>query len=438
MQRVCILLFALALCAGLASPAATQSDKIQYIEKYEYPVFTEMEEYADSIQALRDSVTAEILERRELSKKAEEKQKRMMLLDFADIKIPTSPDVFDTVFYFPPVAQYMSGTCWAFAGTSFLESEAARLTGTKVKLSEIFTVYWEYVEKARRFAAERGDSRFSQGGEALDVIYSVGKYGTVPLETYTGLPDPGYDRHHHWPMANEIDWYLDFIKENELWSEDQVIAGVKIILDRHLGTPPTSFTYQGKSYTPRQFATDVLGLKAADYVSVMSTLSVPFYTRTELKAYDNWRRDSSYFNLPLDVWYATLKNAIRDDYSLTIGLDISEPGFNGFVDAAVVPDYDIPRGYINQHSREFRIYNETTTDDHGMHLVGYTKLRGHDWYLLKDSASRGRYGQFKGYMFLRGDYVKLKILTFTAHKQVLGKLLDKFAEEPATAETTAD
>jgi hypothetical protein len=31
-----------------------------------------------------------------------------------------------------------------------------RLTGQEIKLSEMFTVYWEYVERAKRFIAERG------------------------------------------------------------------------------------------------------------------------------------------------------------------------------------------------------------------------------------------------------------------------------------------
>jgi len=37
--------------------------------------------------------------------------------------------------------------CWCFSTTSFLESEIYRLTQRKIKLSELHTVYWEYVEK---------------------------------------------------------------------------------------------------------------------------------------------------------------------------------------------------------------------------------------------------------------------------------------------------
>jgi bleomycin hydrolase len=49
---------------------------------------------------------------------------------------PSSPDAFPSTFHFPPVPQYDTGTCWAFCSTSFFESEAARLSGRRVKLSE--------------------------------------------------------------------------------------------------------------------------------------------------------------------------------------------------------------------------------------------------------------------------------------------------------------
>jgi hypothetical protein len=54
---------------------------------------------------------------------------------------------------------------------------------------------------------------------------------------------------------------------------------------------------------------------------------------------------------------------------------------------AFIPDFDIPNQFINQDSREFRIYNKTTTDDHGLHVVGYTKVDDHDWYLIRILAA---------------------------------------------------
>jgi len=422
MQRVIQTIILCTCCGVFASAAWAQHDQIEYIRRPQYPVFKEMEVRSDSIQALRDSVTTEIRRRQEELKIREDAEDKILLLDFAGVQIPASPEVFTGHFYFPPVAQYLTGTCWSYAGTSLLESEAARLTGRQIKLSEMYTVYYEWVEKARRFIAERGDSRLTSGGQSVSVLQIAGLYGVVPLEVYSGLPDTMYERHDHGPLTDELHGYLEFVKNLGIWDEEHVIGIVKSILDKHLGRPPETFVYDGKTYTPPEFLRDVLQVNPDDYVTLMSTMAVPFYTQAELNVYDNWRHDSDYYNVPLDVWYSTFKKAVTGEYTATLGGDISEPGYNGFVDAAIVADYDIPREYIDQRSREFRIYNETTTDDHGIHVVGYKKVGGRDWFLIKDSSSRGRYGAFPGYMFYRDDYIRLKMLTFTVHHDAIREI----------------
>ena len=61
------------------------------------------------------------------------------------------------------------------------------------------------------------------------------------------------------------------------------------------------------------------------------------------------------------------------------GGDVSEPGYFGEEDAAVVPSFDVPRDYIDQDSRELRFYNKTTQDDHLIHVLAYQKVKGRDW-----------------------------------------------------------
>ena len=68
-----------------------------------------------------------------------------------------SPDDFKKVWFFDPVSQGKTGTCWCFATISFLESELYRVHGKKIKLSEMYIVYMDYVERAKAFVRERGD-----------------------------------------------------------------------------------------------------------------------------------------------------------------------------------------------------------------------------------------------------------------------------------------
>jgi len=143
-----------------SSPIFSQVNKVKYVKKYEDPVLKELREKEKKQKAYEDSVTRAIRKVQEERKKKEREEKKVLRFDFIGVKKPASPKAFKSVFHFPPVAQYRTGTCWAFSSTSFVESEVYRITGQKIKLSEMFTVYHEYLDKVRRYVQERGDSEF--------------------------------------------------------------------------------------------------------------------------------------------------------------------------------------------------------------------------------------------------------------------------------------
>jgi bleomycin hydrolase len=87
----------------------------------------------------------------------QEKTKRVFKVDFTGKDFPTQPELYKTFWHNPPISQGNTNTCWSFATTSFFESEVFRQTGKKVRLSEMFTVYWEYVERAKLFVQTRGN-----------------------------------------------------------------------------------------------------------------------------------------------------------------------------------------------------------------------------------------------------------------------------------------
>jgi bleomycin hydrolase len=140
---------------------------------------------------------------------------------------------------------------------------------------------------------------------------------------------------------------------------------------------------------------------------------------------DNWAHTTDYLNVPLDDWYAALKHAVQKGYTVAIGGDVSEPGYQGAENIAIVPAFDLPAEAITQSAREFRFTNHTTEDDHGLHVVGYLNQKGHDWFLVKDSARSSQRGKFPGYYFYRGDYVKLKMLTFMVSKEAVKDVMAK-------------
>jgi bleomycin hydrolase len=417
-------LLAAAFLPAQAPPPAP--DKAVYVEKYKDPILKEMEDANTKAGEAADEATAAIQKKTEDEQKAKDDAGRRFVMDFAKVVKPAGPGAFRKFWHNPPVAQYLTGTCWSFSMTSFMESEVHRLTGKKVKLSEMHTVYYEYLERARDYLRTRGATALGEGSEADALQRIWASYGAVPLEAYPGvLAADG--RHDHSKLYERIENYLHYAKENGYWNEGETLAVLRVYLDGSLGRPPERFEYDGKTWTPLTFMTEYLRIDPSAYVSVMSTMRSPFWTQAELDAPDNWRRAADYYNVPLDDFMALLKKAAAGGFSACIGGDVSESGHYGFEDIAVVPSYDIPPALIDQSARELRIVNGTTTDDHGIHLVGHARAGGHDWYLIKDSGRSARWGRHEGYYMFRDDFIQLKMLTLTFHRDVLADLLPRFS-----------
>ena len=125
--------------------------------------------------------------------------------------------------------------------------------------------------------------------------------GVVPAAAYPGRRVDG-DKLDHEPLITEIRGYLDYVKANSLWDEEVVLKHVAILLDRHLGAPPKTFTHEGREMTPLEFLRNETKLNMDDYVDVMSTGYYPFYTFQEFAVPDNWwhsRESVSYTHLTL-------------------------------------------------------------------------------------------------------------------------------------------
>jgi bleomycin hydrolase len=241
-------------------------------------------------------------------KKKAEVPERSFQLDFSGISHPGSVNDFTRSWHTPPVSQGFSGMCWCFSATSFFESELYRLTKQEIKLSELYTVYWEYVEKARRYVQERGNSEFSEGSEANAVPRIWKKYGVVPASAYTGMM-PGQKFHDHRTLIAEMQGYLTSLKQNNAWNEEAALATIRSLLDHYLGRPPESIQVNGKAMTPAEYLSNVLKLKLDDYVEIMSLMEKPYYQKAEYEVSDNWWHSKDYLNVPLDDFMAVLKKA---------------------------------------------------------------------------------------------------------------------------------
>ena len=247
--------------------------------------------------------------------------------DLSGMSFPNKVSLYQQEWHNPPVSQGNTNTCWCFATTSFFETEVHRLTGQEVRLSEMYTVYWEYIERAKRFVAERGNSAFGEGSEANAVVRDFRKYGIVPREVYSGM-EPGRKFYTHAKMYAELKNYMQGVKNSNAWNEAEVISTVKSILNHYMGIPPESFEYKGVKYTAKEFLSNCLKLQMDDYVDVLSYLQQPFWQKVEYEVEDNWWHSKDYYNVPLEDYMIALKNAIKNHYTVVVGGDVSEAGFS--------------------------------------------------------------------------------------------------------------
>jgi len=348
---------------------------------------------------------------------------KAFVVDLAGFTSPQSLEGFKAAWHNPPTPQGNTNTCWCFSTISFFESEVYRIHGKKVRLSEMFTVYGEYLERTKRFIRERGNSAVAEGSEANAVTRDWKIYGCAPWDVYSGLK-PGQKFHDHSKLIEEISSFLAHVKTDGAWNEAAALETVRAILDSHIGTPPEKFTVEGKEYTPQTYLRDFLQINPDDYVDVLSYMQQPYGSNVEYEVPDNWWHSKDYLNVPLETFMKILKKGLAGGYTMSLGGDISEPGKNAEKKVHMIPSFDIPPEAIDDSARQFRFGNGTTTDDHGIHLVGFKEMDGRTWFLVKDSGSSSFNKDPKGYYFLTEEYLKLKMMDFMIRKDALKGIVE--------------
>ena len=294
----------------------------------------------------------------------------------------------------------------------------------------------------------QGNWTFAGGGAFFDVFAMIDKYGIMPGSVFSGS-----EYGEELPVHGEIDAllkaYVDVIIKNPnrklstAWKK-----GYNAILDAYMGVDPEKFTYNGKEYTPKTFA-NFLGLNMNDYISITSFTHHPFYTQFAIEIPDNWIMESSY-NLPLDEMMLVINNAINNGFSVAWGADVSDKGFNWGKGIAILPEKDVESmdgsdrarwEKLSQNEKNNEIYNfdkpgkekkitqelrqeafdnYTTTDDHGMVLVGKaTDQNGTPYFLVKNSWGVDSRNPYNGFLYVSEPFVEMQTINIVVHKDAI-------------------
>jgi bleomycin hydrolase len=299
-----------------------------------------------------------------------------------------------------------------------------------VTLSQLFSARNAYVEKGKNYVRMHGAVSLGDGGALHDVINMYRKYGAVPQEVYTGL-NYGTKINKTAELGDIEKGVLEAVVKNangEL--TPNWLKAYTGVIDAYLGAVPETFTYNGKKYTPKTFAQEVVGLNADNYVELSSFNDHPLYSKFTLLVPDNWSFDQVY-NVKVNELTDIIDNALKGGYTVAWATDVSEKNFswkNGvafvpqtpFADMTVKQKADMfngpqPEMEITQENRQLAFDNYQTTDDHGMHIVGLAKDQtGKEYYIVKNSW--GATNDYKGYLYVTKNYVKYKTTAILLNK----------------------
>lgn len=350
--------------------------------------------------------------------------------------------------------QSRSGTCWNYSTLSFFESEILKKSGKTYDLSEMFVCNKNYMDRAVNTVRLHGDMQFEQGGSAYDVLYILQNYGICPEEAMA-LPGAMY--------GDTLNNFSEFFTVMPAYVKTLATSGAKKlspawknglqgIIDAYIGKVPETFTYDGRQYTPKEFAKS-LGLDWNDYVSITSYTHRPFWTEFPVEVQDNWRQGPSW-NVPMDDMARIIDHAVDNGYTIAWGGDVSEDGFTRdglamLVDTRQMQDKEgsdmakwlkltdkekkekiqklgvnVPEATPSQEERQKEFDNWELTDDHGMLIYGKAKdQNGREYYMVKNSW--GETGEYKGTWYMTKNFIIAKTMDFLVNKNALPKDIRK-------------
>lgn len=350
--------------------------------------------------------------------------------------------------------QNRSGTCWDYSTLSYFEAEILKKTGKTYDLCESFVANKTYMDRAIQVVRLHGDCQFAEGGSAYDPLYCIQHYGICPEDA---MPLPGTLYGDSLNNFNEffslLEPYVKAVARNKAAKiSSQWKVGLQGILDAYLGKCPESFTYKGKTYTPKSFAAS-LGLDWNDYVSITSYTHHPFWTAFPVEVQDNWRNPGSW-NVPMDDMMRIIDNAVENGYTIAWGGDVSEDGFTRsglayMIDGKKAESLagsdmakwlklsktekrnlidslgcNVPEVTPTQEQRQERFDNWELTDDHGMLIFGIAKdQNGKEYYMVKNSW--GEAGDYKGIWYMTKNFIAANTMDFMVNKNAIPKDIRK-------------
>lgn len=365
----------------------------------------------------------------------------------------------DSIAITPIKNQGNAGTCWAYSGLGFIESEVLRTKKKAYDLSEMFVAFNTYMERAEKAVRTSGDVSFGQGGDFGDILVVMERMGMVPDSEMPAGKMYGKEISAHSELSALVDQMVAAatrLRTMQVSPDGEQLykKAIRAVHEVYLGKVPETFTYEGKQYTPQSFAKS-LGINANDYVSLTSFMHHPYSTGDNIgigyamEAQDNWRWALS-INMELDDFCQVFEDAIKAGYTILWGSDVSEAGFSrqgvGVFNDEVKVESTVssdqirligadpaaaqkssnqpqPQKVVTPEERQAMYDGKQTTDDHAMQIFGIAKDQwGQKYFMVKNSWGDTS-GKYHGIYYVTPEYVRAKTLNILINKNAISAQL---------------
>ncbi len=311
--------------------------------------------------------------------------------------------------------QKSSGRCWLFAGLNIMRPTVIE----KYKLgdfefSQNYLAFWDKMEKANCFLEQIIEFRdsdpleremeillrdpFPDGGWWQYVVDLIEKYGVVPKEIMpetrssenTGMMNSLIGTKLRVDAVKLRTMYQQGKPLEELRSEkERMLAEIYGMLVVNLGQPPAEFSWrfedrdsvvsEAKTYTPRQFYDEFVGVDLTDYVNIFNDPTKEYGKRYRIRMSRNMydREDISYANVGIDVLRDVAMKSVLDDepvwFACDVGKDQSRK--HGIMAMGIYDYGSIYNVDISMTKADRAMYRQSSPN-HAMVLIGVDVKNG--------------------------------------------------------------
>lgn len=298
--------------------------------------------------------------------------------------------------------QKSSGRCWLFTGLNVLRAAAIeKYSLGDFQFSQSYCFFWDQLEKANLFFQAVIDTRdkpfedrevdwlfsnpIGDGGTFTGVANLVTKYGLVPSDV---MPE-SYTANNTSAMTSQLKTLLrkDGLKLRETPSgvkkkdlpayleaqKVEMLKDVYHILALSFGVPPTSFEWKGKSYTPTEFYSELLGYDLEHgYVMLMNDPCREYGKVYEIQ-YDRHTYDGQnwlYVNLPTERIKEMAIASIKAGKAMYFSCDVAKylNRSKGVADLRNF-DYESLLGVDLSMDKRQRVMTHASGSSHAMTLI---------------------------------------------------------------------